>query len=677
MNRTVIGMAVAALLVSTTAVARAQTGSSSDGKKGAGTAVAKAKPNDEALRAILAETAGAIQLAEQEAKKEGPFANTSFALSRLAPVKAATLEAIGRAQAKVGDVAAARKTWQSAIDTAVDALSTPGYSVGDERLTIVALIAQIARAQSQAGDRDEALDSLRQAARAARLIRADANKDDELITVPFEVDPAEQKADVLRLVAETQEKIGDHGAAKKTFDSAIEAASAIQNDVLRAAFLVELAESQQPADAGPTWARVQKLAASLTDEFAKARATEVFVRGRVRSGDDTIWTAIRNEFKGDLSAYALWAAADELANGEATPTAKAVKQGLALAEAMKFDRNSKKASVVTALAQAQARLGDGDGAYRTLGMIQPDDANLQFNFIQAKVNLMRDVARGQLKAGAKDLAKDTVQVAIEIVEPYLEEGGAGWFPVGELAELLARVGDVKGALKTAAAIGDKLQRIQILAVIANVQAESGDRPSALKTLDEARTYIKDIPNEVLWDSIDTAYQTRSVARNLKGQLARSFAKQFEHLDANTELATAWQAIAIAQAKAGDPAGAIATLEAFKPKKSGSLASDSRNDALGEIALAQAKAGDFAGAQKSLEARKAANAFLESDADTFVVDVAKMQAEAGDAKGALEWASTKKPSSPRTRLSALQGLAEGIVALKATTGPSGKDAAAPR
>lgn len=653
MNTRQFGIVMAAALFSGMAASAQDTPSGEVKKAEARRDESKAKAKESAadpLAQVLQDAAAAIKTVEEGLAKSNPSDFPSFELRRLGEPKAATLLAIGTAQAKVGDVGAARKNWQTAADLAGE-ISDP-----EER---VRFLEAIAVAQNDSGDQDEARDTLQQAARSVRLIRNDLKLPAGL-RAPFEEDPAQQKASALGIIAAAQAKIGDKSSARKTFDQAIEAAETIKDNIKRASLLAEIAELQSPEAAKGTWERVTRFTGSLADEAQKAKAFEFMVRTRARIGDvDEVLRIVRDELKGDLKAYCLWALADEAATGDTAPAAKVVAQLLAIAEKTEFERNSKKAKVFTRIAQGQARLGEADAAYKTLGVIQPDNAELRFSALQAKVQLMRDVARGQLKNGSKEAAKDTLQVAMEIVDPYLAEGGSHWFPVAELAELLVEAGDPQGALQTAEAIENSSSKIDVLAAVAAVQGQAGDRAGALATLEKAHRAIKHIPNESLWMTADSAAR-EFLARRISSRRARTFARQKQLSFDFSLVPSALQATASAHAKIGDFDGALKTAAELSDREDFPFRSE-RTNAYCNIAIAQAKAKDFKGALMTLEAIAAGGSIFDDERNDAVIEIAGEQVKAGDAKGVLGWAMTQP--SAGAKLVALQGLAQGITALK--------------
>lgn len=636
------------------ATANAQTGASGEAKKAEvqqGDRNEKANNSkSEPLVQVLKDAVAAIKTIEEGMAKDNSSIFPSFELRQLGEPKAAALLAIATAQAKVGDREAARKNWQAAADLAGE-ITDP-----EER---VRFLEQIAVAQHDSGDQDEASDTLQQAARSARLIRNDIKLPVGL-RAPFEEDPAQQKAATLGIIAAAQAKLGDKSAARKTFDLAIESTETIKDNVTRAGALADIAELQGPDAGKGTWDRAVKFANSLGDETQKANAFEVIIRARARIGQtDEVLRLLRDDLQGDLKAYSLWAVADELAVGEKPPSAKVVADLLTLAGKAEFERNSKKARVFTRIAQTQARLGDGDAAYKTLGAIQPDNAELQFSHLQAKVQLMRDVARGQLKAGAKDAAKDTLQVAMEIVDPYLADGGSHWFPVADLARLLVEAGDPHGALQTANSIDSSASRIDVLAAVAAVQADAGDRPGALQTLKKAHDATKQIPNESLWMMTENSTREFIATRKLTRR-ARAVARRAASSLQFNALPSALQEIASAHAKVGDFEGALKIAGEISNKNDFASSSE-RTSAYSNIAIAQAKAKDFTGAVKTLDNISSRGSIFDDERNETAVVIAGEQVKAGDAKGVLAWAMTQPNAN--SKLAALQGLAEGVTALK--------------
>ena len=182
------------------------------------------------------------------------------------------------------------------------------------------------------------------------------------------------------------------------------------------------------------------------------------------------------------------------------------------ASAGKIDYAASLARALSAIAAAQAEAGDIAGALQTAGKI--GDAH-------HRAEALSSIAAAQAEAGDKAGARATAAEALQIAEK-ITAGFLGTMALIDIAAMQAEAGDIAGALQTAGKIGDAHYRAEALSSIAAAQAEAGDKTGARATLAEA---------------LQTAGK----------------------IDYAVFLAGALSAIAATQAEAGDKAGARATL----------------------------------------------------------------------------------------------------------------------
>ena len=398
----------------------------------------------------------------------------------------------------------------------------------------------------------------------------------------FQGEAGAKRAAVLVRVATQQAKLGDRAAAARALRLAEQAAESIENASARASALAEIAGATEPGMARQAWSKALEFASTIADPWHAGRATETILRARAGSGGfDEALRMVGEGLKGDLRSFALWVVADEMARSAKAAPAAPLKVLLGLAESAEFDRYPKKAKVLARAAEAQAASGDSEGAERTVGKLNSENSARHYRFLRSRVDVLVLVARSQIKAGAKDAAKVTLHVALDIVAPFRGDDGGSSFPLEEIAETFARAGDVAAAVETAGGIPSASSRVSALTAVATAQAEAGDRPGAAKTLDLAASAVADIPGETLWT-------TDAPMRSGLGMDAGVMMK-----------VRALKDLTIARAKTGDLAGSIKSLAAMTAEGGPSRRFE-QVEATEQIVLVQAGAGDFAGALKTVD-----------------------------------------------------------------------------
>jgi tetratricopeptide (TPR) repeat protein len=284
----------------------------------------------------------------------------------------------------------------------------------------------------------------------------------------------------------------------------------------------------------------------------------------------------------------------------------------------------------------------------------------------------------------------------------------------QIAPALARAGDIEGALRLARDIGkqdagvfgDSI-RAEIpaaLAEIARIQARSGDRDGARKTLREAWALARTVSDRgvVLFER--TRRIADAAAEIVDVEAARMAADEID--DDALEKVLALVALARAQLKVGDTKAARATLDdavaragAVGPQRNviNDNPAANRERALREIALALAEAGD---AKKALgldaargsdswkaevraaiapiqarlgdipDALATARSVTEPGrAGEAYTEIAAIQARTSGAEPVLAWAKELEP--PAARAFALIGLAEGLGTRRKEGGATGR------
>ena len=135
-------------------------------------------------------------------------------------------------------------------------------------------------------------------------------------------------------------------------------------------------------------------------------------------------------------------------------------------------------------------------------------------------------------------------MALDLIAPFEGDDGDQSFPLGDLAESLARAGEFREAVATASAASAPTTRVDALAAVAVVQSVSGDPDGAKTTFEKAVLAAEEVPGSALWSWGTTFDPDDDQANGLRDRLVRPAAGYGALLK-----------VAVARAKAGDPGGA--------------------------------------------------------------------------------------------------------------------------
>ncbi len=303
---------------------------------------------------------------------------------------------------------------------------------------------------------------------------------------------------------------------------------------------MEIAEDGPIAAAGPVWNAALESALAINDEYSRFKAVEVVLRGQIKASlpDDALAT-VADRLQGDFQNYGLWIMADAVAASDHAVPPHTMERLSQLAMKAQFDRPSKKFRVFERLAEAQARLGDHEGAYRTAGEPHPLNNVQDFRATQARVKVMKAIAKAQIKAGQLARGRDTIAAALEMFGLLPDEDAEAYFPLSALGELQAKAGDLAGAERTVNALSFSPSRVNVLTEIAVAHAQSGRRDDALKQIQRAAVEARHAPNDLIWRSSSQPDAFRDQAFD--------------------PMAPVLQTIAQAEARIGDLDGALQTI----------------------------------------------------------------------------------------------------------------------
>ncbi len=485
------------------------------------------------------------------------------------------------------------------------------------------LYAEIARVQSELGDKAEAQLTLRQALQAARAINTGSRLPFTPAGLEFDYDPMAKKSVVLKKIAQIQAATGETPSSQDSYRQAVETAKSLEQPMMKVRALVAVAEDGPIATAKPVWNTALEFALAISDEYPRYKAVELVLRGQIKASlPDLALATVADRLKGDFQNYGLWIVADAIAASDQSVPAQTMERLRQLAMKAQFDRPSKKIKVFERIAEAQARLGDHEGAYRTAGEPHPLNNVQDFRATQARVNVMKSIAEAQIKAKQWDRARDTISAALEIFGLLPDEDAEAYFPLAALGELQAKAGDLAGAERTANALGFSPSKVDILAEVAVAHAQSGRRDDALKQIRRAAIDARHAPNDAIWRSSSQPEPLRD----------RAF----------DPMAPVLQTIAQAEARIGDLDGALQTVSRISTSGFGKF---TRKETIEQIVSTRLDAGDVPGALRA--------AAVIPDSDTMFLDekasllerIAKHQSEKNDPAVASSGPENKRFPTP--------------------------------
>jgi tetratricopeptide (TPR) repeat protein len=305
------------------------------------------------------------------------------------------------------------------------------------------------------------------------------------------------------------------------------------------------------------------------------------------------------------------------------------------------------------MAKAQAEVGDVDGAWKTVKLLDGLNAAARLGrVVLAKANARAGIATGQARSGDIEGARKTL-AAISEDEAKLDAlyaiAGAQ-VKVGQRAAARATMQEAgplaDGIRKKYEALpivpGRKSPFIIFLAKLAIAQANTGDFVAATNTAmaTSATTVTR---THLLIKIVEAQMQAHEVAGARRSLRQASLAAL--QIEANLTKAIQLRTVAEMQADAGDPTEALRTARLIDDDIS-------RAFALSKAVSALATTGKLA------EARKAADEIgQELPKAQALSEIACAQAAGGDYVGALRWANAL--TSPRLRVMALCGIAKGL------------------
>jgi beta-lactamase regulating signal transducer with metallopeptidase domain/tetratricopeptide (TPR) repeat protein len=442
----------------------------------------------------------------------------------------------------------------------------------------------LARVQAEAGDRAAAMATLKRA-----------------VAVADRSPKADSKAFGLIFVARSLSARGDKAGAQETLRRAIEAAPAIAGPVEKVAALSFAAQVQAEtgdrAAAEQTFAQALDLQRTLPDRDPNGSNFNLRLTARLRILDALVEVGEVDKALDILAVDpdSVDGGLDSIIRGalklKDRARARAILErllGLTGASRYPGVRGHGRESI----AEAQAKLGDFDAALGNARRIDEGDPFLTLPYLPVALIA---IAKAQAAAGRHDDARALLREALEKSTERHDVGGAGC--AQSVAEAQAEIGDLEGATRSLEAIGDDFPSWKATAwiAIAEARVKANDRAAAEAALRQAAEAADRIGPRADIGNFDAAWHRSIAYRRIAETQAKlgDFDAALRTLrdrvgDEFSERANGLNEVVDLQIAAGDLKGALRTTRALK------IDAFRAGVSAEAVARAQAKAGDAAG-----------------------------------------------------------------------------------
>jgi RNA polymerase sigma factor (sigma-70 family) len=444
--------------------------------------------------------------------------------------------------------------------------------------------------------------------------------------------------------ARSQEILRD---ALKAFNAAADEPATMRHRLLADMAALQGRLGDRPA-ARKLFAQARELLAALPAEYDRDGQLRVLATAEARAGDvDAALTTTRRLPEGEkLRDITLQEVATELAKDRREKDA--LRVGALIGDAP--TRAWVLSMLLEQVALAHAKAGDFAQA---LGVVE------RMKEPASQVNALCGVVYGNLwyvdypnepgvalllaeagdKGGARKALRQAAALAATVTDKDQKER-----TLAALACAQARFGELAAARKTAEGIVHKDWKLIALATVARNLARAGQAKEALAVADQQPTDLAKMfvllhvgGGQIKAGDRKGAREAFRQAELLLGQLEnQDRGSGYQH-----SVASAW-------AEVGDYTKAVDSSGALLPEANGPYVSS---------VYIRAQSGDFAGALKMTELLNASDVWKGD----LLRWIAKLQAERGREKAALEWAG--RLDAPLDRAYALLGVAEGLVTAK--------------
>ena len=487
--------------------------------------------------------------------------------------RAVMFQEIGKAQAKTGDLSAARQSFAAALKIAssiggtlrsgaLREIATAQVEAGDiagalrtaygfhNVLTRVEALRSIAIVQAKARDEEAARQTLAAAVDAAgshartlieiAIEQAEAGDIAGGLRTARDIHDVEEQARALYEIARVQARAGDLRAAGRTFDSALalERAHDIEPDagLFRDVYLREFVTIQ--AEAGD-------IAAALST----ARNLSYY--------DVFLITDFGDGLRHLISEHAR--TADDIA--------------LVIEAAHTIEYAGFRAPVLGVIARKQAALGDRHGSEQTFAAALK--IAYETDLPKNRALALCDIAAAQTAVGDKQAARSTFASALKAAHDTDDAMDRSW-ALKEITVAKAKAGDIAAALELTQPIDIPMRKYE------GTHEKSGKTFTVELPTDITQEQLKAIAEQ--WDPLSPASEKALQIAAAQAALCPGWVRD--------DCAEALREIAAVQAKSGDGAGAMQTFgDAFRAARGIDAATNrSRVKGLLKIAAAQLEAG---------------------------------------------------------------------------------------
>jgi len=519
-----------------------------------------------------------------------------------------TLLEIGRAQTQAGQIEEANRTLAEALQSA--------WAIEKETPRRLAL-EEIARAQAQVGQPQETNRTFAEALESARTIG-----------------DAYFRAEALSELAKAQARVGQAEEANRIFAEALESAGAIEVERPRSLALWRIARAEAQ---GGQFDAVFKCAQMIEDAYFRAWALSELAKAQARVG--------QAEEANRTFAEALEAARTietEVERLEAfmsiirgqVEAAQLEQVALTLAAAFEpvrtTDIHREQAESFIEIAKEQIMGGQREKAANVLLSAMESAQKIQnkehFNSLLRKIVLIQAQV-GQFDAALKSAG---------MIESEADQAEA----LREIAKAQAQVGQLEEAnrtfveaLESARAIEEETPRRLALEEIARAQAQVGQPEEANRTFAEALESARTIG--------DGYYRAEALSELAKGQAQvgqfDAALKSAGMIESEADQAEALRKIAKAQAQAGQMEQATCTIAAALKFARMIKSKFKRVASLCNLAETQVQAGQLEEANRTFAEALESARTIESEADQAEAlrEIAKAQAQVGQYNSALD------------------------------------------
>ena len=380
----------------------------------------------------------------------------------------------------------------------------------------------------------------------------------------------------LSTIIKTMAKLGDAGLSARTITRVKTIAQRVEDDEDRASAFSDIAEAQAKAGdalgAAESFQRALDAVAEITHQGTQDSHLFNVANSQMRAGDflGARTTAGRITHKESRAISFCSIAEAQAKAGDAGGAAHSIRQALTIAQQIREDAD--RLYVLNYIAEAQAETGDSEGAANSVKQLLARSDDIRVDWTE-KSPLIQ-VTATQARLGDFHGAFST---ALRIKDDDQRD----WAFKG-ISATQARLGDLHGAFSTALRIKDDNHRAWAFKGIAEAQVEAGDAAGTARSMRQALAAAAQFNEGEADYLLRNLGKTQARLGDFRGALATAQriekgAYDYAHLMIR---------IAVAQADAGDAAGAAHSIQRALTSVQRIKDDDRRLSALQQIAQAQ-------------------------------------------------------------------------------------------